>query len=85
MCGCCGVGLWLVTLAEEKARQGQLEASSCQRPADECPHSRTGALASTSLSETDASAAKKLVDPKAKPWDDVRVWGAFLHFFGCTA
>jgi hypothetical protein len=61
MCGCCGVGLMLVTLAEEKARQSEQELFARLAP------------------------TKKLVDPKAKPWDDVRVWSAFLNFFGRTA
>jgi hypothetical protein len=60
----------LVTLAEEKARQQQQTQPSCQGLA----------LASTSLGPT-----KQLVDPKAKPWDDVPVWGVVLSFFGRTA
>ena len=76
MCGCCGVGYWLVVLADERAlpssHQATLQAQSCQGLA----------LASTNLPDTSALAAKKLVDPKAKPWDDDRVWGVFLRFFG---
>ena len=61
MCGCCGVGLMLVTLAEQKARQSEQELS------------------------VRLLSAEKLVDPKAKPWDDVRIWGWFRAFMARTA
>ena len=69
MCGCCGAGLWLL-MAAEAQHNSQPQTPSCQGLA----------LASTSLPDTNAFAAKKLVDPKAKPWDDYRVWGVFRTF-----
>ena len=60
MC-CCGCALWLQVMAEERAElDSQQSLSSCQGLA----------LASASL-----PVAKKLVNPKAKPWSDDRMGG----------
>ena len=66
--------MWLQIVEEEKAvkvsRLTESQTPSCQGLA----------LASTSLAAT-----KQLVDPKAKPWGDDRVWGIFRAFMTRTA
>jgi len=61
-----GEGMIVVAIPPEETLREESPAppparSSCQGPADECPHSRTGALASTS------SWAGKLVDARPSP------------------